>query len=288
MSITIYMCTISTDIKSILLYLIVLLRVLYIRATINMSLTRIVLFISTQSKACYTCMQFLKTHDMPVHVVRLDTAESRTKAANGTFFQIKVVPSMVVNYSDGNMQLFIGNDKIIQFLKALGSSEEDVQPQTNMYGPGVRAPSKPTYAARPNGLNPTSNLNQGNEMIVEEIVENDDEINEHIDRDDEVTFTPSKIERNRKYIIDDDIEDNTKVKNKKKKSPPIIFTEDKDTEVEVEYLPEEHNDIKESRVDRNNVKGKSRMQDLINKAKVLEQNRLESLGYNESELPHYH
>jgi len=54
---------------------------------------------------------------MNVKVVRLDTKEARNRAMNGKNFQIKTVPALMILYEDGNMQLFVGREKIMYWLQ---------------------------------------------------------------------------------------------------------------------------------------------------------------------------
>jgi hypothetical protein len=151
-----------------------------------MSLSDTVLFISTLSKECGTSLKYITNNGLPVQIVRLDTTEARNKAANGKYFQVRMVPTMVMIYDDGNMEVFIGNDKILPILSSMLASSTTVTGGTtgnggggwspnpaygalardggiNMYGPssnGVK-PSKPVYAARPTQARDGTTSNQG-------------------------------------------------------------------------------------------------------------------------------
>lgn len=52
-------------------------------------------------------------------MVRLDTVESRTAAAHGTYFQITAVPSLAVGHEDGTLQVFVGNEKILRWFESM-------------------------------------------------------------------------------------------------------------------------------------------------------------------------
>ena len=82
-----------------------------------MSVADVYLFCSTVSPACLPCFQFLKGNRSPIKVVRLDTKEARDRARNGKDFQIKSVPTLMVLYDDGNMQLFIGQQKVMPWMQ---------------------------------------------------------------------------------------------------------------------------------------------------------------------------
>ena len=110
-----------------------------------MNISEIILFISSTSNACVQCMRVITPLRLNIPVVRLDTEEARTTVENGKYFQIKSVPSMVVTYEDGNIQLFVGSPKIIQWLTAYNKAnleknrrpevQKDRRPvEKNMYG----------------------------------------------------------------------------------------------------------------------------------------------------------
>lgn len=127
-----------------------------------MALPGVVIFVSTASRECGVSLKYIKENSIKAQVVRLDTREARDRAANGKYFQVKMVPTMIVNYEDGNMEIFIGNNKIIPVLNAIfrppsrdGSGGFGMSPLTrgggsNMYSQMDEiVPTKPVYAARP-------------------------------------------------------------------------------------------------------------------------------------------
>jgi len=83
-----------------------------------MSIAEIVLFISTTSKACVPPIQFVQKYKLPINVVRLDTQDVRETVMNAQPIPIKVVPSLLVEYIDGEIKVFEGH-KVIQVLQRL-------------------------------------------------------------------------------------------------------------------------------------------------------------------------
>jgi len=271
-----------------------------------MSLSSVVLFVASLSKTCGVTVKYAMQHSIPVQIVKLDTTEARNRAANGRYFQVKMVPTMIVNYDDGNMEVFIGNDKILPVLSSLSriktqKANESMTPldmgdRSNMYGPSVDGPSmrpsKPVYAARPT-------ISRGNIPIIEHDSDSDESNGrvepsiEYSDEEEipELERPAAKAKTKAKAKIS-----KTKSKSKsKKKKPPIIFTEDEDDqdrEIEVEYIDEASSVQVQEETTRGGASSKkmknSRMQGLIDTAKNMEQERLASLGYNEADLPHYH
>jgi len=84
-----------------------------------MNISQVILFVSSTSPACEPCMKFISQARLPVMPVRLDTNEDRLRAANGKEFQIKIVPTLLVVYQDKNIQLFVGQEKTMQWLQKI-------------------------------------------------------------------------------------------------------------------------------------------------------------------------
>jgi len=84
-----------------------------------MSLQHLILFCSTTSRACEPCIKFVYHHHLPVQIVRLDSQEARTRALRGKYFQIQVVPTLVVIREGGDLQLFAGQQKVGVWLQKL-------------------------------------------------------------------------------------------------------------------------------------------------------------------------
>ena len=81
------------------------------------SIDEVILFCSSVSQACGPVIQVIQQYQLPVKIVRLDTAAFREAAQNGPYFQIKVVPTLVVTHRDGNLRLFAGQPKVLEWLK---------------------------------------------------------------------------------------------------------------------------------------------------------------------------
>ena len=88
------------------------------------SIEEVILFCSSVSQACIPVIQVIQQFQLPVKIVRLDSTASREAAQNGPYFQIKVVPTLVVTYRDGNLQLFVGQPKTIEWLKMVASPQK--------------------------------------------------------------------------------------------------------------------------------------------------------------------
>jgi len=84
-----------------------------------MSISDVVLFYSKFSTECKDCVIFVQQTKLPVALIALDTKESRDHALNGSLIQIKNVPSMIVSYEDGNVQLYVGKPKIMGWFTAI-------------------------------------------------------------------------------------------------------------------------------------------------------------------------
>ena len=91
-----------------------------------MAVNNVLLFISSVSRSCVQPVTYIREKKLPIMIVRLDTIEDRRKAANGPFFKITEVPTMVVSYSDNTVQLFVGSDKILEWMSSINKKEEKV------------------------------------------------------------------------------------------------------------------------------------------------------------------
>lgn len=93
----------------------------------------VILFYSKFSKACGPCIEYIMRNKLPVTLIPLDTANSREFVSNGSIMQIKNVPSMVVSYSTGDAQLYVGNQKIVGWLTAIieGNRQRNINGHNN-------------------------------------------------------------------------------------------------------------------------------------------------------------
>ena len=82
-----------------------------------MSVQNVILFVSSNSRVCAEPVQFVRQSGLPVVIVRLDTDTDRQNAIQGKYFQIHSVPTLLVIHGDGNIQLFQGREKIMEWLQ---------------------------------------------------------------------------------------------------------------------------------------------------------------------------
>lgn len=78
------------------------------------------LFTSTKSKyhtRLVNISRQLEQLQFQVKVVCLDTSESRERASRGKFFQVKMIPCLVVMTPDGDIRQFIGLSKIQSWIQ---------------------------------------------------------------------------------------------------------------------------------------------------------------------------
>ena len=260
-----------------------------------MSIAEVLLFIATNSRSCSACMEFIERHGLPVKVVRLDSEEARNIAANGTYFQITAVPTMVVIYDDGNTQLFTGAPKITQWLTMLIKRQEPEKERGvtsytpaggNMYGPRPNPP-RPRYIPEPEDQQPQGHQPQGHQPQGHYQDHQRRPPTSYVVEEDEPEEEPPKPKPKKKTKP---APEPVKKAPKKKKKPPVQFEEEPE-EVEVEYIEEPPKPSSRAGAKVNsNPKAKknpSRMTGVIDKAKQMEQDRKNSLGYREEDLPHY-
>lgn len=81
------------------------------------SIKDVILFYSTVSPSSIPVVQFIQQYNIPIKLVRLDNSEFRTAVQKGKFFQITVVPTLLVVYTSGQVQLFAGQVKSLEWLK---------------------------------------------------------------------------------------------------------------------------------------------------------------------------
>lgn len=73
-----------------------------------MDISDIILFISTSSANCVPALKISRNNNLPIRVIRLDTKEARDRVKRGKYFKIQYVPTLLITYLDGNLQLFEG------------------------------------------------------------------------------------------------------------------------------------------------------------------------------------
>ena len=93
---------------------------------------QLILFVSSESEACFPCVQLVGSRGLPVEMVRLDSEASRKAAASGPLFQIDSVPTLVVitrrRSESPQLNLYKGQDKVLQILSALIRSAQSIPP----------------------------------------------------------------------------------------------------------------------------------------------------------------
>lgn len=103
----------------------------------------VILFCSKFSKPSMACVNFIKQNKIPVLIVPLDNEEDRALAMNGENVKITSVPSLVIAFDDGKVQMFVGTEKIIGWFTAMRErSEPNGQP---------RGPPPNGHPENPNG-----------------------------------------------------------------------------------------------------------------------------------------
>lgn len=96
-----------------------------------MSINNVLLFISSTSQACVPAVKFIRENGLPVMLMRLDTVEDRQRAANGPFFKIINVPTLVISYTDNNVQIYSGSEKILEWLTSITKKKVEEKPQSS-------------------------------------------------------------------------------------------------------------------------------------------------------------
>lgn len=241
-----------------------------------MSISQVVLFTSTTSQKSIPCRQFIHQYQLPIQEVRLDTEESRKTASEGQYVQITSVPSLMVTYTDGNMQLFVGTDKIMAWMRSAvmsmqqrSSPPETNEPQTNIEDDRVNRtketkPKKTTY-----------------------VVEEEDE--------DDVVEEPTPLSKPKKTTkLAKSASKMKSGKTTKKKKTRTITKEENDLtnetdEVDIEFIDSSGRPppppTKGLMVGPGSVQSKSSMTNLMKKAQQMAKDREKTLGYREEDLP---
>lgn len=222
-----------------------------------MTIHDVVLFVSSTSQACVPPVHFIRENSLPARLVRLDTNADRTAASRGKFFQIHTVPTLLVTYNDGNIQLFAGQEKVLMWLQqalemtnqaqnhtltSVDSDEEEQRPKRKS-----KSKKKRKVTAR-RSPPPPKNMYGG------------------------------------------------KSKKKKRPDPVEFIEEDSEDEVEIEFLDEPEPAPRGRRAPPPPTEGlmvggmsmskkKSQMGSIYDVAKQMERERQSTLGYREEDLP---
>ncbi len=273
------------------------------------SISEAILFVASNSVESGKCLQFITQQRIPMNVVRLDTAEARRTAANGKFFQIVNVPTMVIVYEDGNTQLFLGTPKIVQWINAARTSATKRQsdPRTNI-------PSQPNMYGPISTLYPTPRRSNGDRggsaQELQELPFEDDPPEEHEYSEEDEFQEPSRRSYKKPTVVVDNYpsDDSSgegervargastastvkrggtkkgKSKSKpKSRKPKVEDDEPQEVKAKRNLAKEKLNHAASSK----SAPLKSKMKDIYNTAKRMEEDRQDSLGYKEEDLPHY-
>ena len=223
-----------------------------------------------------TASAFSNATRTKVDIVRLDTVQMRKVAENGKFFQITSVPTLVLVYGDGNLQLFLGAPKIVEWFNLMSRPQRPPEPQ-NMYGS--------ISASHPLGSR-TQQRPDNPELY--EPVQREEYYEEEPEQIEIVDDYQEPVQKQKSVIIEDDYEEEAPAKekpvrkSKSKKSKPKVEEDDS--------VSEKRRIAKEKLNKAASAKGKplsSRMKDVYNMAKQMEEDRTGSLGYKEEDLPRY-
>ena len=149
-------------------------------------ITDVALFYSKFSKPCVSCVEYVQTRNLPVELISLDTVESRDVASKGKV-QIRNVPSLVIKYDNGEVQLYIGVQKILGWLEA-ALQKSHPPPIDNYVQPPEKKKKNPKR--KHYKVDPPPNS-------VELVLIDDD----HYDHNDQIAPTSSHISTNSKLSM---------------------------------------------------------------------------------------
>jgi len=215
-------------------------------------LTRdIILFVSKFSNKCKPCLEFSQQSGLPVKTVWVDSPHIRKKLSSGEI-KITTVPSLMIIFNDGNLQIFKGMEKIVTWFEGLLENDTPQRKTKNIYD----QEGKVIYEQGPY-ISPTQqNVNKHvNTLKLQKELEHQQDP-EYIDESD------------------DDLE--------------LIGEDEGDSETEIEFLDEDGMPPKPptSGLETKRVNNNS-MADIMAIAKRMAKEREVSLGYDEKNLPRY-
>lgn len=228
-----------------------------------MSVQDVILFVSSTSEKCGNVVGYIRQNNMPVRLVRLDTVADRIAAANGPHVQIHTVPSLLIIYEDSNIQLYVGQDKILEWLQSIISSR--------------------SRESHPQASSPSSQVNHRTVLIPEDVSDEED-----------VQIKKPKKSRSKKSKRSDR---NTNLYGGKTKKSRSKHQESDTDEVEIEFIddgrkhqrpkppPTQGLMVGPQQTTLGKKKSNSRMGDLYSLAKQMEKDRQSTLGYDEKDLP---
>lgn len=219
-----------------------------------MAIQEIILFISSVDEGSKPCVEFIMRSKMPVQIVRLDSQEAREQARHGKFFQITMVPTLVVIHSDRTIQLYVGPKALI-FLASL-----------------LKRGAPP----------PPSEVVEDDESPTPRVIESDE--------DEDITpIHPPPKKLSKKKVVVPPPPPPKKKKGKKKSAEMedvsggnLEFVDDGTRPSRPPPLPTDG-----LRVGGKNAGGKKSAKSLVSLARAMEKERQATLGYNEEDLPRH-
>jgi len=229
------------------------------------SIGDVILFCSTVSQACVPVIQMIQQYQLPVKIIRLDTAAFRDAAKNGPYFQIKNVPTLIVTFRDGNLQQFVGQPKVLEWLKMAAD-------------PPGKPPGAPPEAPRSKHREKETRISLSSSD--EEMPDSDPSGKKK--KKKSPPKKPSIAEKGGLYGPN-------KKKKKKKRSVEFYSSGEEDDSVDIEFVndgrppapPTGGLMIGAQAVKRQRMKGSS----VAEMAKQMERDRTNTLGYDEKNLP---
>lgn len=108
------------------------------------SVAEVILFYSKFSKECAPCIQYIINNKLPIILIPLDDQDSRNKVFNGSTLQITKVPTLLVSYTNNDVQLYVGSQKILSWFSAMAKPVDNSQSSPNPQDivPDTKLPSK--------------------------------------------------------------------------------------------------------------------------------------------------
>lgn len=229
-----------------------------------MSIEEMILFVSTTSPACRQPLEFISRFGkgLPIRVVRLDTVEQRQAAATGRHFQVVSVPTMVMIYEDGNLQMFVGSPKISTLLSGFVEQIARAKGRTEQAAREREHSSQIDTAEFERQTSPPTE--------VDYVVEDDSS-------SDEAPPPPPPKPKKKPPQPKTEKKEKKKGPNRRKKHQEVIDDDVEEMEILVDTEPRAPP----------KATGSTRMQNIYDMARQMERDRTDSLGYDETKLPHF-
>jgi hypothetical protein len=274
---------------------------------VSPSIKDLLLFISTSSANSRTIVQYIQTTQvpLPISIIKLDTEEARERAGSGKYFSIKSVPTLAVVLSTGNIQLFVGSPKIVEWLiSAYNPPTPPSPPRPSRDGTDysiLEGVSGRIAKVAPGPVLGQGNIYEDSKSRRRIIVADDID-----DVEDRVYGGPTRrgpvYEDSLEDSIEEEIEEEeeilplpkskTKLKKTKAKSKTITAAGKSKTRrrrIEEESLEEDPRLIAKAKLSaaRSSKTGSSRMDSIKAAAKQMEEQMYSTRGYKEEDLPHF-